>query len=114
MSEVVGPEDSALEGDVKVEPYKPFPTFSEWAQISFDASTFRAFASQLRDAKEKATPVQLEEAVRIATKWAAVNTGAIEGLYEVDRGFTYSVAMNAAAWSGVPHSGVTPGGPPRR
>ena len=32
----------------------------------------------------------------------------------IDRGFTYSVAMNAAAWSGVPHSGVTPGGPPRR
>jgi len=29
---------------------------------------------------------------------AALDTGAIEGLYEVDRGFTYTVAFETAAW----------------
>lgn len=34
----------------------------------------------------------------MVTRAAAVDTAAIEGLYAVDRGFTISVAMQAAAW----------------
>ncbi|GAA1151084.1 hypothetical protein [Nesterenkonia lutea] len=40
----------------------------------------------------------LRQAVIRASRTAAVDTGAIEGLYTVDRGFTYSVATQAATW----------------
>lgn len=40
----------------------------------------------------------LERARNIAKRAAALDTGAIEGLYEVDRGFTYTVAFETAAW----------------
>lgn len=32
------------------------------------------------------------------TRAAAINTGALEQLYEVDKGFTFTVATQAATW----------------
>jgi len=43
----------------------------------------------------------MRAAVEKATRWAAIDTGAIEGLYEVERGFTFSVAAEAAAWDSM-------------
>jgi Fic family protein len=34
----------------------------------------------------------------VVKRAAALDTGAIEGLYEVDRGFTFTVAFETAAW----------------
>ncbi|HUW86992.1 MAG TPA: Fic family protein [Candidatus Paceibacterota bacterium] len=82
-------------------PYKPFPTFSEWRNVDVSLSTSDAYFNRIAKIKSEASSSQLEDAVRIATKWAAVDTGAIEGLYEVDRGFTYSVARSATAWSNI-------------
>jgi Fic family protein len=79
-----------------VEPYRPFASFSDWLTRPYDGGTVAQFVDQLADMKQALTPEQLKNAVRIATNWAAVNTGAIEGLYQVDRGFTYSVAVSTA------------------
>jgi Fic family protein len=85
----------------QVEPYRPFPSIAEWLATPFDASTFDRFAALLQETREHTDPDGMRRAVQIATRRAAVDTGAIEGLYEVDRGFTYSVAVEAAAWESI-------------
>lgn len=40
----------------------------------------------------------LQDGARVLTRAAAVDTAALEGFYEVDRGFTFSVAHDVAAW----------------
>lgn len=84
-----------------VEPYSPFPSFEEWSQTPLDRHALDRFVTQLQDLKAQSDAATLDAAVKIATRWAAVNTGAIEGLFQVDRGFTYSVAASAAAWQGI-------------
>lgn len=84
-----------------MEPYRPFPTFEEWVSDAIDVSLVDRFAAQLAAVRTEAEPETLREAVNIATRWAAVNTGAIEGLFEVDRGFTYSVAASSVMWQDV-------------
>lgn len=82
-------------------PYVPFPSFQEWTVTKFQTDSFDSFANLLADSHATAGSDALERAVLEATKWAAVDTGAIEGLYEVERGFTYSVATSAAAWDNM-------------
>lgn len=94
-------EDNELGQEPVVMPYVPFPAFHEWVPDDFEHLTFDRYAEQLADAKAESGPDVLRSAVSIATKWAAINTGAIENLYEVDRGFTYSVAVSGAAWSNI-------------
>lgn len=78
--------------------YKPFPTFEEWAsKTSVDSARWDRYNASLRE-KSELTPAILQRAREIAKRAAALDTGAIEGLYEVDRGFTYSVAFETAAW----------------
>lgn len=84
-----------------IEPYQPFPALRDWLARPYDGATVEQFAAQLEDMKQALTHDQLKDAVQIATNWAAVNTGAIEGLYQVDRGFTYSVAVSSAVWQEI-------------
>ena len=82
--------------------YTPFPSFQEWmASFDVDTALFDGFAARLTSAKGSSTPESMTRAIEIATKWAAIDTGAIEGLYDVDRGFTFSVAAQAAAWDNI-------------
>lgn len=82
-------------------PYTPFPSFNEWGGTRFDPASVDRFAGLLASTKETAGNEALVRAVQTATKWAAVDTGAIEGLYDVDRGFTFTVALEAAAWANI-------------
>ncbi len=77
--------------------YKPFPTFSEWSQAIVDTVRWDRYSSGL-EKRSEASPDLLERARKVALRAAAIDTGAIEGLYEVDRGFTLTVAVEAAAW----------------
>jgi Fic family protein len=77
--------------------YKPFPTFEEWAsQTSVDTVRWQRYTSSLKDRAEL-SPEVLDRARQIAKRAAALDTGAIEGLYEVDRGFTFTVAFETSA-----------------
>src|SRR5437868_6325468 len=77
--------------------YKPFPTFAEWSsKITIDDARWSRYNSALKTAPQ--TRQVLDRALQIAKRAAAIETGAIEGLYEVDRGFTYTVAVEAVAW----------------
>src|ERR1039458_8399458 len=73
--------------------YKPFPTFGEWAaRTSVDSVRWDRYNASLKD-RTRLSPEALNRAREIAKRAAALDTGAIEGLYEVDRGFTYTVAF---------------------
>ncbi|HET6311670.1 MAG TPA: Fic family protein [Candidatus Nitrosotalea sp.] len=84
--------------------YTPIPPFNEWkmldvnralleVQAAWDAAV--AFVERRR---ATANSDDLRQAVGAAMRAAALDTGAIEGMYEVDRGFTISVALQTIAW----------------
>lgn len=77
--------------------YKPFPSFVEWSNVTLDNARWDRYTALLAE-HSKAPSEQLDRARAIAVRAAAVDTGAIEGLYDVDRGFTFTVAMETAAW----------------
>lgn len=79
--------------------YKPFPTFEEWAAKTFvDTVRWNRYISALEKLTLGLPPDVLDRARTVAKRAAALDTGAIEGLYEVDRGFTYTVAFETATW----------------
>lgn len=78
--------------------YKPFPTFAEWAsKTSVDTVRWDRYNAALKN-RPGISVEALRRAREIVKRAAALDTGAIEGLYEVDRGFTFSVAFETAAW----------------
>ena len=78
--------------------YAPFPSFSTFRQsVGVTTQQWDEYASKLRDAGAS-QPQLIERARQVAVRAAAVDTGAIENLYQTDRGFTFSVATGAAAW----------------
>lgn len=79
--------------------YRGFPDFSAWAKLSpTDTDLWDRFAAGLQERRNAATPEALKAAVEVAVRAAALDTGAIEGLYTVDRGFTMTVAVQGLAW----------------
>src|SRR5580692_8668270 len=78
--------------------YKPFPTFAEWLErTAVTDSRWERYRQEL-DAYPKEQFSAFAKAREIAQRAAAFDTGAIEGLYETDRGFTYSVAFEIGSW----------------
>jgi Fic family protein len=79
--------------------YRGFPDFSAWGGLSpEDADLWSRFAANLEERRKEASPKSLRNAVEVAVRAAALDTGAIEGLYNVDRGFTMTVAVQGLAW----------------
>jgi hypothetical protein len=78
--------------------YKPFPPFAEWLEgTAVTDSRWERYRLEL-DSYPKEQYSAFAKAREIAQRAAAFDTGAIEGLYETDRGFTYSVAFEIGAW----------------
>jgi Fic family protein len=79
--------------------YRGFPDFAAWEPLPpEDADLWSRFASSLERQREDVTPEALKASVDVALRAAALDTGAIEGLYTVDRGFTMTVAVQGLAW----------------
>ena len=78
--------------------YKPFPAFEEWLVFKVDSVRWQRYTTELEQRRKTASREVLEKAQNIVRRAAAVDTGALEGLYEVDRGFTFTVATEAAFW----------------
>lgn len=78
--------------------YEPFPSFEKWASETIvDTARYERYISSLRG-HASIPPDVLGRAREIVKRAAALDTGALEGLYEVDRGFTFTVALETAAW----------------
>jgi Fic family protein len=76
--------------------YVLFPPFSDWkAQVN--GAQWDQFCVPLREYRQTA-PELFGKAVRMVIRATAVETGAIENLYETDRGFTRTVAEESTSW----------------
>ncbi len=89
--------------------YRPFPPFAAWAACRVDDTRWQRYVDRLRKRGE-ASPEHLKRAVEVAKRAAAIDTGAIEGLYDVDRGFTLTVATQtvpvAESWIRALHAEI--------
>jgi len=81
--------------------YAPFPPFRDWPSDSpylerwdISCERFKVAAEEVDEADEEA----FDRAREIAMRAAAFDTGAIEGLYSTNRGLTFTVAEQSAAW----------------
>ncbi|MEK6303471.1 MAG: Fic family protein [Acidobacteriota bacterium] len=78
--------------------YKPFPSFAEWvAASSIDVTRWDRYVGELKKLRDR-SPELMPRALEIARRAAAFDTGAIEGLYATDRGFTMTVAVQSLMW----------------
>lgn len=80
--------------DPKNTAYTSISEFSTWSK------EYRVDIEDIEkriDALKLASEDSFVKSIEIAVKWAALDTGAIENLYETDRGFTYSVALQTNA-----------------
>ena len=77
--------------------YQPFAPFSEWQYFGQQA-VWLEFKKALNFASESASPEDLDAALEVAVRSAALETGAIEGLYATSRGVTRTVALQGAMW----------------
>jgi Fic family protein len=83
---------------MSTEGYVPFSRFDDWTSLRIDTTAFDGYAAILDGLRASSDPAALVRAIRTATRLAAIDTGAIEGLYEVDRGFTRTVAIEGVTW----------------
>jgi len=74
--------------------YEPFASFSEWASEPVALGSWDDAAAHLASVRAAASVVEVTTRLEEVLRGAAVDTGAIEGLYSADRGFTRSVARN--------------------
>lgn len=92
---------SASDADIRIldAAYEPFPSFQKWTgSVVVDPVRWDRYKVALEAHSKGLSPEVLERARNVAKRAAALDTGAIEGLYEVDRGFTFTVALEAATW----------------
>jgi Fic family protein len=78
--------------------YEPFPAFAEWIAQVPRAEVWDDERARLMELIETASEEQVDRALEIVMRAAAVDTGAIEGLYRTDRGITRTVALQSAMW----------------
>ena len=78
--------------------YRPFPDFQSFsASVDLDSDLWERVAAGLQQKRAEAS-ADFDRAVEVALRAAAIDTGAIEGLYKVDRGFTITVAEEQPGW----------------
>jgi Fic family protein len=94
-SPVVISQEKARELDTQ---YQGIPKFGAWSGLVVATEYWDPRLAALETVRGSAGPDRVESATRAAMKAAAFDTGAIEGLYQPDRGFTIAVATQTAAW----------------
>ena len=79
--------------------YRPFPDFQTFlAAAKVDTDLWDRAAARLRQKQADVATTDFDRAVEVALRAAAVDTGALEGEYTVDRGFTMTIAAQAEGW----------------
>lgn len=78
--------------------YRPFPCFSAWPRHAVHVELWTRRLQRLKDLQDSVSAVESDRARLVALRAAAFDTGALEGLYSTNRGLTWSVATQAAAW----------------
>lgn len=88
--------DTALMADDEAT-YVPIRPVSDWPSGSA-GPVWGEYMAMLDEARDSAEPEVLTRAIDVALRSAALETGAIEGLYPTTRGVTRTVALQGALW----------------
>lgn len=83
--------DSDEQPDVQ---YTPFPPFDAWRSADLDTTELDERCSWMTS--DAVTADGMKRALKAISQLAAIETGAIEGLYDTNRGITYSIAAGAS------------------
>lgn len=81
-------------------PYVPFSSFHEWAGCAVDEARWNRYLHEFNDIRT-ADPALHAKALDELKRAAALETGAIEGLYRLERGITLAVTTGAVTWEAV-------------
>src|SRR5579862_532555 len=77
--------------------YKPFAGFKAWKELAIGGA-WTEYLAALEEVRQLADASDVAAAVEVAVRSAALETGAIEGLYVTNRGVTRAVALQGALW----------------
>src|SRR3972149_4880143 len=77
--------------------YEKFPVASDWKRVSVNEHLWNLRETEIKALKESFAGKTWDRATDYALRAAAVDTGAIEGLYTTTRGITLSIATQAYA-----------------
>src|SRR5712692_3866726 len=77
------------------------PPFTEWLGLAVDYEAWAGKFSEFEERRARSSPESLTQAVEVALRAAAVDTGAIEGLYSLPANFTITVATQAPGWEAM-------------
>jgi Fic family protein len=83
------------------EQYTPFTPFAGWSTLWLDQVAWDRESAALTKEREANSADAVRQALEVAIRSAAVETGAIEGLYPTDESFTITVATQATAWQEI-------------
>ncbi len=78
--------------------YRSIPPFTAWSTNVPGHELWQRRRGEFAELRETVDDETLRRARTVAMRAAAFETGAIEDLYQTDRGLTYTVATQAAAW----------------
>lgn len=80
--------------------YKPFPSYQAFAASTgdWDQAVYDRYLAILGVVRQRVDTTAVGAAVDQVLRAAAVDTGALEGLYDTDRGFTFTVAERTPGW----------------
>ena len=94
------PEVEVTEEDLRKldSEYEPFRGVDAWPDAVSRPDLWDHSVASIERTRAEAAPDELERALEFVVRAAALDTGAIENLYSVDRGFTITVAAQATAW----------------
>ena len=78
--------------------YRPPPPLENWLDVSLSTAAWDAGVEALEARRAGTDEATFEEFRQRLVRQAAIDTGALEGLYDTERGFTRTVAAMAADW----------------
>jgi len=78
--------------------YRSFPSFEEWSRTPIDSGEWDRHIDRLDHAKRERSQEEISRAQETILRAAAFDTGAVEGLYQTDRGITFTVAERGDRW----------------
>lgn len=87
-------QESVRQADAE---YKEISSFTSWSTLTIEKNRWDSHFKMVHELGGD-NPDRFAKARDVAKRAAAIDTGAIEGLYELDRGITITIALQSAMW----------------
>lgn len=81
--------------------FKGISAFTEWVGLGLDIEMWIRKLAAFEERRAQSSKESIAQAVEVALRAAAIDTGAIEGLYSLPANFTITVATRAPGWDAM-------------